>query len=110
MSTLLSDRIINLMSRLEPEQNIDAVFENLVENELVRRLNRYQLIDRTLCEKYQMSFEAFKAQNLVDQLDYTFEVESDFWDWEMAQDGIETVQVLLDELQEYRRECKIAHS
>jgi len=28
----------------------------------------------------------------------SFEVESDFWDWEMALDGIETVETMLAEL------------
>lgn len=110
MSAVISDHIISLVSRLEPDQDVDTTFEHLVENELVRRLNRYQLTDRTLSGKYQMSFEMFKAQNLVEERGFTFEVESDFWDWEMAQDGIETVQEMLTELQEHRSERETAHS
>lgn len=98
MTVVVSDHIVSLASRLEPEEDVDTVFKHLVENELVRRLNRYQLTDRTLSDKYQASFETFKTQNVVEELGYTFEVESDFWDWEMAQDGIETVRAMLDEL------------
>ncbi len=29
---------------------------------------------------------------------YSFEVESDFWNWEMARDGLETVQEMLSDL------------
>ena len=29
---------------------------------------------------------------------YSFEVESDFWEWEMARDGIATVQGMFNEL------------
>lgn len=71
--------------------------KHLANNELVRWLNRYQLTDRTLSEKYRMSFETVKAQNLGQELGYTYEVESDFWDWEMAQDGMEMIQVMLSE-------------
>lgn len=110
MTVVVSDHIISLVSRLEPDQDVDTTVERLVENELVRRLNRYQLTDRTLSGKYQMSFEVFKTQNLVEERGFTFEVESDFWDWEMAQDGIETAQAMLAELQEHQSECETAHS
>ncbi len=110
MTVVVSDRLISPVSRLEPEQDIETAFGHLVENELVRRLNRYQLTDRALRDKYQMSFEAFKAQNLVEKLGYTFEVESDFWDWEMAQDGIETMQAMLSELRETQSERDSTYS
>lgn len=110
MTVVVSDHIVSLVSRLEPEQDVDTVFRRLVENELVRRLNRYQLTDRTLNDKYQVSFETFKAQNFVEEQGYTFEVESDFWDWEMAQDGIETLQAMLNELRSAQGERGSAYS
>jgi hypothetical protein len=83
---------------LEPERDTDSVLEQLLENELLRRLNRYQLTDRSLSRKYGMSFAEFMARRMVEQCGYSYEVESDFWDWEMALDGIETVEAMLAEL------------
>ena len=94
----VSERIMNLIARLEPEQDLNSALEQLSENELLRRLNRYQFTERTLSRKYGMSFAEFKARRVVERQGYSFEVESDFWDWEMALDGIETVETMLAEL------------
>ncbi len=98
MGAILSERIAHLITQLEPEQDTDSVLEQLLENELIRRLNRYQLTDRSLSRKYGMSFSNFKARRMVEERGYSYEVESDFWDWEMALDGIETVKTMLAEL------------
>lgn len=45
-----------------------------------------------------MSFNEFKENRIVEKEGYSFQVESDFWDWEMALDGIETVQDMLKTL------------
>ena len=94
------ERIVNLIARLEPEQDTNSALEQLLENELTRRLNRYQFTDRTLSRKYGMAFPEFKARRLVEQHNYSFEDESDFWDWEMALDGIETAQAMRAELKQ----------
>jgi len=101
----VSERIVNLIARLEPEQDTNSALERLLENELIRRLNRYQFTERTLSRKYGMSFAEFKAQRVVERQGYSFEVESDSWDWEMALDGIETVETILAELKGNGRAC-----
>jgi hypothetical protein len=45
-----------------------------------------------------MSFEEFKKNRVVVREGYSFEVESDFWDWEMALDSIKTARQLLNSL------------
>jgi len=45
-----------------------------------------------------VTFTGFREREVVKEHDYSFEVESDFWDWEMALDGIETVQEMLADL------------
>lgn len=104
MNEVLSERLTHLIAQLEPDQDVNTVLEQLLENELIRRLSRYQLTDRTLRSKYQLSFEQFKSQQVVERQGYSFEVESDSWDWEMALDGIETVEALLTELREAAHE------
>jgi hypothetical protein len=96
----VSAQIFSLLGRLEPEQDTDTTLAGLLENELRRRLNRYQFTDHALTRKYGMPFADFQARRVVEQSGYSFEVESDHWDWEMALDGIETTQALLIELKE----------
>lgn len=49
-------------------------------------------------KKYGMDFESFEKANIVERQDYTFEVESDAQEWELAIDGIKTVERRLKEL------------
>jgi len=69
----------------------------MVENELRSRLARYKLTDRLLREKYGMSFEEFEKNEMVKKLGCSFEVESDYHDWDMAIDGIKTLRQDLEE-------------
>jgi len=94
----IADRMVTLIDHLEPEGDLEFKIERLVEGELHRRLARYQLVDRQLFRKYGLSFQDFKVNRVVEQKGYSFEVETDFWDWEMALDGIATVQDMLGSL------------
>jgi hypothetical protein len=96
----LSDRVFKLIGELEIEGDINRKLERLLESELIRRLTRYQLTNRLLKEKYSMSFDEFKKNRIVEKKNYSFEVESDFWNWEMALDGIETINRKLKVLKE----------
>lgn len=46
-----------------------------------------------------MSFEEFKAKNVVRERGYLFEVENDYCDWELAVDGIETAREKIKKLE-----------
>ena len=94
----IADRMVTIIDRLEPGNNLDSKIERLVENELLGRLARYDLVDRQLARKYGLSFDEFRRNRVVEQKGYSFEVESDFWDWELARDGIATVQDILASL------------
>ncbi len=96
----LSDRVLKLISELQIEGDISRKLEHLIERELIRRLIRYQLTNRLLKEKYGMNFDKFKKNRIVKKKNYSFEVESDFWNWEMALDGIETINRKLKVLKE----------
>ena len=60
----------------------------LIESEYRRRLVCYQHTVHLLERKYGMTFDAFEAQHMVEQRGYSWEVESDAQEWEMALDGI----------------------
>jgi len=91
----IADRMVTIIDRLEPGNSLEIKIERLVENELIGRLARYELVDRQLTRKYGLSFEEFRRNRVVEQGGYVFEVESDFWDWELTLDGIATVQETL---------------
>lgn len=100
----ISDELASYVTELFPEEKTENKIKRLVKNELRRRMARYQLTIRNLESKYQMDFEAFKAEKMVEKKGYAFEVENDFCDWEMALDGVETIRRKLNKLQESNHE------
>lgn len=88
----ISTNVIEMLDILAPGISLDMQIIQLVEQELYRRLARYQLTDRLFQKKYNMSLEEFEASGMVEQLEYSFEVESDHQDWDLAVDGIQSVK------------------
>lgn len=100
----ISDELASYVNELFPDEKTENRIKRLIENEFRRRLARYQLTIRNLESKYQMDFESFKSEKMVAKKGYSFEVENDFCDWEMALDGVETVRRKLNKLQESNNE------
>ncbi len=73
----------------------------LVIYELRRQLAQYTLMIRKFSEKYKMSFDEFKQKNMVEQFNHSFDVEEDYCDWELALDGVETINTELKKLAKY---------
>lgn len=64
----------------------------LLRRDYLRRLTRYRMTDNFYRKKYNMDFEDFEKANIVQRENYSFEVESDAQEWELAVDGIKTVE------------------
>lgn len=88
----LSNRLVSVLNLLEPDVAPKQQVARLAEQELRRRLARYQLNDRMFCEKYGMTLEEFETAEVVKQHGYSFEVENDHQDWDQAVDGIRTIE------------------
>lgn len=84
------------------KKQIDEMTEDEVEEvlrrEYIRRLTRYRMTDDFYRKKYCMDFDGFQEANIVEKQNYGFEVESDAQEWELAIDGIRTVEKRLKEL------------
>ena len=70
----------------------------VLESEYRRRLTRYDHVDRLFQKKYGMTFEEFERAEVVKQKGFSWEVESDSDEWEMAVDGLESMKRGLTEL------------
>jgi len=62
----------------------------MLRREYLRKLTRYRLTDEFFRKKYGMTCEEFEKENVVAKRDFSWEVESDAQEWEMAIDGINT--------------------
>jgi len=81
------------------DEPLDRAIIKALINELRRKLSEYILIDKAMRRKYGMSFEEFKAKNIVKEKNYSFEVESDYCDWELAIDGMKTIKEKIERLE-----------
>ena len=84
------------------KKQLDEMSENelqdILKRDYLRKLTRYKMTDDFYRKKYNMDFESFQKNNVVEKENYTFEVESDSQEWELATDGIRTVERKLKEL------------
>lgn len=84
------------------KKQIDEMTEDelkeVLRRDYKRRLTRYRITDDFYRKKYGMDYENFEKTNIVERRGYTYEVESDAQEWELALDGIITVEKKLKEL------------
>jgi len=79
----------------------DDVMKNIILHELKRRLAEYRLLDKKMRTQYGMTFSKFKKQHMVERNNHSFRVEEDYCDWELATDGIASVNAELKKLEKY---------
>jgi len=71
--------------RLFPDQNLDQVIAKLLLEHAQKNLVRYRVHARNLTEKYNQNFESFRQ--FVIESEPSFDVEQDYFDWELAVTG-----------------------
>ncbi len=91
-----------LKDPLFDKQSADATIRHLLKAEYLRNLRLHRRADRNLSQKYGMTFDEFISSQTAQQKGYTWAVETDAMDWEIAVSGIKTVERKLKELQEDR--------
>jgi len=92
----ISEEMVNITRKVISEENIERGMAKLLYNETRRKLIEYELLDRNLTKKYGMSFDEFREKKMIEKLGYTWEVEKDYQSWEIARDGIETMEEMID--------------
>ncbi len=97
--SVITESVLEIARQLEPAETAEASLRRVLANEIRRRLNRYDLIDRQFRKKYGMSFQEFDHRDVVKERGYSWEVESDYCDWEMAVTGIEALKAQLAALE-----------
>ena len=79
-------------------QDVVTKVRLLVEAEYMRRLGAYRHTDRTLSQKYGMTFLEFIDRHVAQKHGYAWEVENDAMSWETAVGGMQTMERTLREV------------
>jgi len=84
------------------KKQIDDMSEDelkeVLRREYLRKLTRYRITDDFYRNKYGMDLDGFEKENIIEKQGYSFEVESDAQEWELAIDGIKTIDKKMKEL------------
>jgi len=78
------------IGRLFPDLELDEVLAELLLERARKNLVKYRTMARDFETKYGTDFETFRQRIL--NLEPVFELEQDYFDWEMAVTGIEDMQ------------------
>ncbi len=89
---------MNTVIKKQIDEMTEDELKEVLQRDYRRRLTRYRIIDAFYRKKYGMDYENFEEANIVETQGYTYEVESDAQEWELAIDGIMTVEKKLKEL------------
>jgi len=65
----ISRSLLDVFNAIETEGDINVKVKHVLENELVRRLSRYELTVRNLEKKYGLSFKEFRKKGIVARWD-----------------------------------------
>ena len=95
----IAARTLEVARQLVPAASADVSMRRILTNEIRRRMNRYELMDRRFRHKYSMHFNEFRKRRVVEKQGYSFEVESDYCDWEMVVTGLAALREQLTRLE-----------
>ena len=105
MAVSISDRVAEIINKIELGDSFETKLRRILEWNIQSKLAEYEMIDGRLRQKYQVSLEEFEQNNMLQKLNYSFEVESDYHDWDMAVDGIASLRAFRERLREVEDDC-----
>lgn len=85
---VMSAKLTDALVRATYARNADDAFNKVFSEYLELKLNQLQQIIERLRGKWGMSFEEFKGKiknNTLEKDAYSFDTETDFWEWEEAE-------------------------
>ena len=84
--------------RKQLDEMTEDEIKSLLIRDYMRRLTRYRITNDFFKKKYAMDFAEFEKKDLIRKENYSFEVESDAQEWELALDGIKSIEKKLKEI------------
>jgi polyhydroxyalkanoate synthesis regulator phasin len=94
----ITEKTSKILDYLVPQGDLDTKIRKIVIEDLKRKLAEFQLIDHRFQKKYGMTLDEFEKKNIIKEKGFSFEVESDYHEWDSAVDAIKTIKTYLDEL------------
>lgn len=94
----ITEKTTKILGLLIPQGDTDSKVRKIIVDDLKRKLTEFQLIDHRFQKKYGMTLDEFEKRNVIKEKDFSFEVESDYHEWDSAIDAIKTLKTYLEDL------------
>lgn len=90
--------LVEALKLLERSKPTEEALKGLIIHEVERRICRYRLMAKVFESKYKMGFREFDEQDVVEKLGHTWDVERDYFDWDLATTELESLEKILRRL------------
>jgi hypothetical protein len=94
----ITDKTTKILNLIIPEGDIDYKVRKILREDIKRKLAEFQLIDNRFQKKYGMTLDEFEKRNIIKEKGFSFEVESDYHEWDSAVDAIKTLKAKIKDL------------
>ena len=94
----ITEKTTKILDLIIPEGDLDYKVRKILREDIKRKLTEFQLIDNRFLKKYGMTLDEFEGKNIIKEKGFSFEVESDYHEWDSAVDAIKTLKAKIEDL------------
>jgi hypothetical protein len=94
----ITEKTTKILDLIIPEGDLDYKVRKILREDIKRKLTEFQLIDNRFLKKYGMTLDEFEEKNIIKEKGFSFEVESDYHEWDSAVDAIKTLKAKIEDL------------
>ena len=102
----LTEKTTKILDLLIPEGDLDYKVRKILIEDFKRKLVEFQLVDNRFQKKYGVTLDEFEKRNIIKEKGFSFEVESDYHEWDSALDAINALKVKIEDLSRNSRNVK----
>ena len=94
----LTKKTTKILDLLIPEGDLDYKVRKILIEDFKRKLVEFQLVDNRFQKKYGVTLDEFEKRNIIKEKGFSFEVESDYHEWDSALDAINALKAKIEDL------------
>ena len=94
----ITEKTLKILNILIPQGDLDTKVRKILVENLRKKLAEFQLIDNRFKKKYGMTLEKFENKNIINKKGFSFEVESDYHEWDSAVDAIKAMRFYIKDI------------
>lgn len=93
----INDNVRNILIKYTRKTNAADSLNEILKNDLIRKMKRYKIMLKHFENKYKLDFDAFESSHKNSEM--KFETEKDYFDWDLAVTAVEDLEAELRSLE-----------